>query len=244
MYYTIYQTTNLVNGKTYIGMHSTHNLNDGYIGSGKLLWKAVEKYGKTNFKTEILHFLNTFQEMVDKEKEIVNESYLRNGNTYNLCQGGRGGPIRAGATLTQETKDKISIGTKLAMQDDLLRERLSTKRKGRATKDSTRQLMSTNRSGRIWLTSPEADTCKHVKLEESALLLSEGWIEGRIMNNAMKNPETAKQNGAVRKRSLMLDGITYGGYKEAALALGKSHSYIQSLVKNGKAFFGEKGSGF
>ncbi len=41
MYYVIYKTTNLVNGKFYIGKHQTNDLNDGYIGSGKILRLAI-----------------------------------------------------------------------------------------------------------------------------------------------------------------------------------------------------------
>jgi hypothetical protein len=36
-YHIIYKTTNLINGKIYVGMHSTDNLNDGYLGSGWIL---------------------------------------------------------------------------------------------------------------------------------------------------------------------------------------------------------------
>ena len=48
----IYKTTNLINGKFYVGKDASNNPN--YYGSGLLLAKAIKKYGKENFKKEIL----------------------------------------------------------------------------------------------------------------------------------------------------------------------------------------------
>ena len=63
-HYYIYKTTNLINGKYYFGMHCTDNLNDGYIGSGTQLKRSIIKHGKENFKTEILEFLPTKEELI------------------------------------------------------------------------------------------------------------------------------------------------------------------------------------
>jgi len=71
-YYLVYKTTNLINGKIYIGKHETYNLDDGYLGSGKLLLRAIKKYGKVNFKREILFECLTRDEMNMKEAQIVN----------------------------------------------------------------------------------------------------------------------------------------------------------------------------
>lgn len=54
MFHIIYKTTNLLDGKFYIGAHSTEILEDGYLGSGKYLKRAVLKYGRENFAREIL----------------------------------------------------------------------------------------------------------------------------------------------------------------------------------------------
>ena len=86
MYFTVYKITNNINGKFYIGKHQTTDLNDGYMGSGKLLLQAISKYGKENFTKEILFIFETEEEMNTKEKELV----VINEKSYNLCDGGNG----------------------------------------------------------------------------------------------------------------------------------------------------------
>lgn len=91
MYYTIYKTTNQLNGKTYIGYHSTKDLNDSYLGSGKILKQAIEKHGIDNFTKEILYIFPTREEALQKESEIVDEAFVMDSNTYNMKLGGEGG---------------------------------------------------------------------------------------------------------------------------------------------------------
>ena len=62
-HYVIYQVTNLLNGKIYIGKHETFDINDDYMGSGKLIKRAIKKYGVENFKKEILFDFETEEEM-------------------------------------------------------------------------------------------------------------------------------------------------------------------------------------
>jgi hypothetical protein len=87
MHYTIYKITNKINGKFYIGKHKTNNINDSYMGSGKLIKSAIRKYGIENFEKEILETFNTEEEMNEAEKRYV----VLGEGSYNLCPGGQGG---------------------------------------------------------------------------------------------------------------------------------------------------------
>ncbi len=91
MHYIVYQTTNLINGKIYIGQHQTSDLNDGYLGSGKHLRRAIKKYGIENFQREILYQFDNLEDMSAKEAEIVTEDFCNRDDTYNICPGGKGG---------------------------------------------------------------------------------------------------------------------------------------------------------
>ena len=57
-----YKTTNIINEKFYYGVHSSDKDNDNYLGSGKLLLKAIKKYGRENFKREIIQFFDSFDD--------------------------------------------------------------------------------------------------------------------------------------------------------------------------------------
>lgn len=90
MHYFIYETTNLINGRKYRGMHSAESLSDNYLGSGKLLNQAIRKYGKEKFERKILETCSTFEEMCEREKYYVNEEWISNKEVYNLRVGGIG----------------------------------------------------------------------------------------------------------------------------------------------------------
>ena len=90
-YYGIYKITNLVNGKMYIGQHVTSDLDDGYMGSGLVIRRAIKKYGAENFRKEWLTFCEDEEELNYMERVFVDETWLSRPDTYNLKLGGDGG---------------------------------------------------------------------------------------------------------------------------------------------------------
>jgi hypothetical protein len=106
MFYTIYKITNILNSKIYIGKHQTHDLNDGYMGSGKHLNRAIVKYGIENFQKEILFQFDNEADMNAKEAELVTEEFCLREDTYNICIGGKGGFSYINKNVWTEEKRK------------------------------------------------------------------------------------------------------------------------------------------
>jgi group I intron endonuclease len=129
----IYKTTNLANGKIYIGVHCTDDLNDGYIGCGikrqsdvKLdtpFHNAVKKHGYDNFKRETMYEFGSAELAFWYESFLVDEDFIKREDTYNISLGGLGGnkgsivnakisKTLTGRKLTEECKKNMSIALK------------------------------------------------------------------------------------------------------------------------------------
>lgn len=89
MKHIIYKITNNLNGRYYIGRHSTNNVDDGYMGSGLGIKNAIEKYGVENFTKEIIAEAASSSALWDLERDIVNESVVKDPMSYNMAYGGK-----------------------------------------------------------------------------------------------------------------------------------------------------------
>lgn len=87
--YLVYQITNLIDGKIYIGIHSTYNEKDNYMGSSQSLKRNIKKLGRQNFKKEILYKFNNRKASLLKEKELVTREFCMREDTYNCIEGGK-----------------------------------------------------------------------------------------------------------------------------------------------------------
>jgi group I intron endonuclease len=103
----VYKITNIINGKIYIGRHVTNKLDDGYMGSGFQIQKAIEKYGIENFIKEILFDYDNIEDMMKKEAELVCEEFVNRSDVYNVSMGGPGGTGMLGKTHSEEVRNKL-----------------------------------------------------------------------------------------------------------------------------------------
>ena len=120
MFYTIYKTTNNINGKIYIGKHKTRDLDDNYLGSGKILNYAIKKHGINNFTREYLFIFDNEEDMNNKELELVSEEFIKEDTNYNMNIGGYGGWEYVNKNSTPEIKARGGIATKKAFKDNPL----------------------------------------------------------------------------------------------------------------------------
>jgi hypothetical protein len=201
-YHYIYKTTNLKNGKYYVGMHSTSNLEDGYLGSGDRLRRSIRKYGKENFKSEILEFFEDRESLAKRERELVNEDFINDKMCMNLKVGGTGGntgidgkPIGGDRCKAiqkywniPENKDKQKLFAsnhinKLWKNGILV---YKDKWTGRKHKEETKQKMSekakqrskekNSQFGTMWITNGIAN--KKIKKDSE---IPKNWYKGRVL---------------------------------------------------------------
>lgn len=160
IYYYIYETTNLINGKTYIGQHTTENLDDGYMGSGQALKSAFLKYGLENFKKEILMFAVNEVALNFMEQCLVTVDFINDTSNYNLKEGGgshgrwsqdvksRLSKAHTGKIVSPETRLRMSLGMKGRVRSAEHQEKLRLSQVGRKFSEETKKKMSDAKKGR------------------------------------------------------------------------------------------------
>lgn len=105
-HHVIYKTTCLATGRYYVGMHSTDDLNDDYLGSSVRLIRSVKKYGRENHVRQILEEAPTREAASDREKELITAEMRADPLCLNCGPGGLGSVDRP--TVKEETRSKIT----------------------------------------------------------------------------------------------------------------------------------------
>lgn len=118
MVHTVYKTINIVNHHYYVGVHKTNDPQDDYLGSGKILKRAVAKYGRESFVKQILVQCATAEEAFAIEQRVIN-NYWGDPMCYNLVKGGHGGFDYLNATgLNTKGSKKVMAALRARMQED------------------------------------------------------------------------------------------------------------------------------
>jgi GIY-YIG catalytic domain len=191
----LYQITNLVNNKIYIGIHKTDDINDGYMGSGKVIKSAIKKYGVENFKKDILEFFDTYRLALEKEAEIVTDEFLLREDVYNLRRGGTGGfdYINKHIVVNRSQISKDLWKSAEYIEKQSLLDRSLFKQKGKTSflnkvhttkskasiSESCKGLNTGNKNsqfGTVWVTN-EIENLK-IKAESP---IPHGWRRGRVI---------------------------------------------------------------
>jgi len=147
----LYQTTNLINSKIYVGVHKVANNRHSrsYLGSGTALKPAIEKHGRENFVRVTLAEFACAEDAYSAEEEMVTEEFIKRKDTYNIKMGGKGS---RGHLHSEETKVKIRATNKGQKRSAEARAKL--------------KIIASNRKGRI-------DT-EQAKAKRSAKLMGAG----------------------------------------------------------------------
>ena len=195
MFYYMYQIKNKVNGKIYVGVHKTSNIDDGYMGSGKVIRAAINKHGIENFEKTILETFESSEEMFRREKEIVNEDFLSREDVYNLRRGGTGGFDYLNKTgQNNSAKQYLKGGQTYALRlekDEEFRKAESERKSalnrqqyanGRVSvfKDSVLQKELSDRAKQVNLGSMWINNSTHEQKIKKTDPMPDGWVKGRL----------------------------------------------------------------
>lgn len=197
----IYKTTNVVNGKIYIGKSKKDlNASKGYMGSGIQITEAIRKYGKHNFKKDILEDnikdLNTLNERETYYIQLHRSSDRSIG--YNISLGGDGGD-----TITQNPRrDEIvesrtgennpffgrhhSKKTRRALRDMMINRKLTDDQKLKISKGLRAAYQNGSKSPTITDQMRRAARERFLKNNPSK---TKEWKEKTSKRMALNNPE-------------------------------------------------------
>jgi hypothetical protein len=201
-YHMLYKTTCTVTGNFYIGVHSTTNLEDEYLGSGKRLMYSIQKHGKEKHTREILELFVTREELLQREREVVNEDLMKDEKCLNLKNGGEGG-----SDFKHLTSKDRSLQAKQRWKNSEYRRKISesvsieNRRKyrkgnyvpsftGMKHSEKTKEKMRGHRKqngvensqyGKIWIFSEKLQKSMKIKCEDLDYFCQSGWKKGRKM---------------------------------------------------------------
>lgn len=208
----IYQTTNLLNGKKYIGKDSHNNPN--YLGSGVLLKEDIKKYGKENFKKEILEYCDTDEDLTIRETYWINYfKAIQSNMYYNLVD------FSAGWNISKLGEEKYNI----------IRHRISEASKGvlKPELSNNQERSEKLRQANIGKSKPEGfgKIISNIKLsqnlkytDEHKRKISEGKLGKPHPKSGKRILQLDKEGNILQEHNSIYDAAKYIGKKQSNIS--------------------------
>ena len=242
-YHYVYLIVNHLNGKIYIGVHSTKKLNDRYIGSSKSVKNDIKEFGIKWFTKYNLFYFYTRKEAFTKEYELVDKEFCLRNDTYNIAIGGKGLYL---AVVPYETRKKMSEANKGRKHTDETKKKMSETKKGHVVTDETKKKISEANKGRKLtdeLKQKMSETRKGRKLTESTRKKMSESRKGRIVTEETRKKISKANKGRKmtdemrRKKSEIMKGRVSGhkGHKhtdETKKKMSEAKKGKVTIVKN------------
>ena len=193
--WTVYQIENRVNSRLYIGVHNTVDPNDDYMGSGKVIKRAIQKHGIENFKKIILLATEDRAKAFALEKQLVTLDRIESGELYNLKEGGEGGwdfvhdaqrilraenPEWAKRESDRKRENAIRLKLSLNLPKGVWKGKkhsLETIIKMKKSHIGIQSGSKNSRFGSVWVTN--GTESKSLPKDQAEVLMDQGWVRGR-----------------------------------------------------------------
>ena len=245
-YHFIYKTTNLLSGKYYYGLHSTDDLDDGYLGSGRRLRYSINKYGKENHKREIIEFCKNRKELICRESEIVTLDEIAKEDCINLIVGGASqghslstreklSLLKKGVPLSENHKKSLSKSSAKywlgKSRSDEVKQKISRAKRGKPSSmlgkthtEETRKKMSESAKGKTF----SEETRK--KMSESA----KGKKLSYKTRMKMSNNKVGNKNPSAKRCIDTKTNLVYGSIKEMCEELNIKYKKMYYMINQSK----------
>lgn len=197
--YYVYLTTNLLNGKQYIGDHFIEAKDKKYYyGSGILISKALKKYGEENFFKEILEWFETKEEAFNAQEKYIQLYNTIHPNGYNISP--KGGHQITGSfsgetlkILSEKSKGKIPWNKGKNMPDSS-KEKMSKSHRGLSHSPETKEKIGKSGIGRVgWNKGKNMSESSKEKMSKSHIGMKASDETRKKMSNSIKEALSLKK---------------------------------------------------